>query len=527
MLIPYIHKQGIKTKGENKIYSSLKMEELGEREIDISHTWPMLSHVYPDMTLTKFRKFFCSVENPIKSIKCAENPCLTKEQEEFVDYVKNSSNDLKSMRAILIGQGGSGKSFVIDVIKSFFDSKNIKYLSLAPTGIAAFHSKGITIHSAFGIPSKTRYEQEYTRLPHPDVENRLRKVQVILIDEISFLSAKIFALIAKRLRDIKKVDSEFANCGVVLIGDIYQIECPISHMVWYSPDKVKHLNDWLLDEGLHLYRQFKDIKFFDECVRQKNDNEFQGFLHRFRYKKLTSDDIERLRSRRQSQLDEAEVDLFKDAIRLFATNKKVDNYNKNKILTLNKPVFACVLEEDDEDFRRDKIPRKLYIAPGLPVLLRRNICIPLGLVNGSIGVITQVLTIDSIPSVVTVKFGNYKGPSLPDGSIPIVRTFGMTIKDGRSVRVPAFPLQNGYAMTIHKSQSQTLDKVAIELDDYEMSFGLSYTGLSRVKRFSDLLILDSDYKKDRFSSRRFFSGLDLRLQEEQRLRALASQWTSK
>jgi UvrD-like helicase C-terminal domain len=97
-----------------------------------------------------------------------------------------------------------------------------------------------------------------------------------------------------------------------------------------------------------------------------------------------------------------------------------------------------------------------------------------------------------LPAVVMVSMAGYKGPTLwhtPDGT-PIVPIVPFTVrwfnKAGKSCSRTQFPLNIAYAITIHKSQGMTLDKVVIDLDDHDFTRGLSFVAISRTRAITDI-----------------------------------------
>ena len=120
-----------------------------------------------------------------------------------------------------------------------------------------------------------------------------------------------------------------------------------------------------------------------------------------------------------------------------------------------------------------------------------------GLVNGANGFVRDIIYSNdgdttAFPIVVLVEFENYTGPKFFDSAdfrhnwIPInqITLFCKIVNGSRT----QFPLRLAYALTIHKSQGQTLDKVIIDLGKKEMSLGITFVALSRVRKFTDFLI---------------------------------------
>ena len=89
----------------------------------------------------------------------------------------------------ITGGAGTGKSYLIHCIKKRFKEEKIKFHVLAPTGVAAANVEGQTYHTMFGIYPGDKYYTKFCNIPEAIKEN-LRKVQVLIFDEISMVSGE-------------------------------------------------------------------------------------------------------------------------------------------------------------------------------------------------------------------------------------------------------------------------------------------------------------------------------------------------
>ena len=223
-----------------------------------------------------------------------------------------------------------------------------------------------------------------------------------------------------------------------------------------------------------------------------------------------------LKTRLKKNLSKEEIATFKDAVRLFPTNRLVDEYNRKKIYKKCKNVISIPVCHDDD----------LLIAVGAPVLLTHNLSVEMGLVNGSQGVVKDILylnTKNKIVDCILVDFPSYIGPKVITTShgsgFPIFKiTVPHKIKiDGVYPNVCRFPLVLSYSLTTHKCQSLTLEKIVVKLGKQEIFSALDYVGLSRVKSISDVLIMDKDISIDRFKQKG--KSIIARIEEENRLKS--------
>jgi ATP-dependent DNA helicase PIF1 len=155
----------------------------------------------------------------------------------------------------------------------------------------------------------------------------------------------------------------------------------------------------------------------------------------------------------------------------------------------------------------DNLPNKLLVCVGAQVMLSTNLWTEKGLVNGSIGTITDVLWDTgqdpsvSMPSLLLVCFSEYSGPDFPLYRSKIVPIFPVTCQfdyKGVPCTCKQFPLQLAYAITVHKSQGLTLSRVVLNIDQKEHCLGLSYVAISRVKAL-DRLMFESPFDFSRFT----------------------------
>ena len=221
---------------------------------------------------------------------------------------------------------------------------------------------------------------------------------------------------------------------------------------------------------------------------------------------MTEDHYALFASRGVDVLGPAEIAKFGDAVRLMATHEMESAYNMKRLRDLNSVVFhvkathtggakaakspasECGLESD------------LLLAVGARVMLRTNVWTTKGLTNGALGTLVELIApaAKSMPSPVLVRFDTYDGPAFfPDDPklVPIVPTtvhFGST----KSMSRTSLPLILAWAITIHKSQGATYERAVVSLGGKELSLGLTYVALSRVKGLAGLLLV-GNYSRDR------------------------------
>ena len=135
----------------------------------------------------------------------------------------------------------------------------------------------------------------------------------------------------------------------------------------------------------------------------------------------------------------------------------------------------------------------------LKVMLTKSVWQPMGLYNGSLGMIRALLFTDgaqqpTLPTCALVEFDDYIGPSIVSGGriVPIVPdTAVFDPRSGKTGSRIQLPLVLGWAITIHKSQGLTLGKVVMDVGDRETTVGSTFVGCSRVRSPGNLAFLNS------------------------------------
>ncbi|CAB4473814.1 unnamed protein product [Rhizophagus irregularis] len=170
----------------------------------------------------------------------------------------------------LTGSAGTGKSFMIQQIISFLTSKNIKYLLMAPTGVAATNVDGQTIHSALHIRNTQSY---FETLSHYNCQQKeeLSQIKAIIIDEISMVSAELLTFISLLFARINNTPIPFGGIPTLLIGDLAQLPPINGQQVFYAPE----------------WQEFFPL-FLTTAHRQQNDKSLYDILEEFRLGNISS-----------------------------------------------------------------------------------------------------------------------------------------------------------------------------------------------------------------------------------------------
>ena len=290
-----------------------------------------------------------------------------------------------------------------------------------------------------------------------------------------------------------------------------------------------------LKVGRNLFQSFQKVFILTQSMRQAGPDQlrFRQMLDNVAAGQVTLEDWQYLLESDINEQTDERIAEFNNAIWIYPLKKDVRQENLVKLEQLNSPVCYCPAIDNfkpavSDDEEQENLLVLLQLAVGSRVMLRHNLWVNGGLVNGSVGTVTGFrfapgkYSPEHSPELVLVKFDNYQGSSpseLPDGSIPISKiTKSWRVRNFLRKRTQ-FPLTLSWALTLHKVQGQTLPKAVVSLGSQEHFLNSSLVALSRVRRKEDLL-LDQAYNFDRFQK---ISGHKLfpEFQEElERLRSL-------
>ncbi len=399
---------------------------------------------------------------------------------------------LKKQSFLILGQGGCGKSYFIKFLK---DVCNEMIFFTATTGVSAYNISGMTIHSFIGIgpyDKNIKYTVNKIRKKKHIVE-RLLSVDILIIDEISMMSALLFELIDGVCKYIRKDNRLFGGIQLILCGDFLQNE-----PVFLENDEDKRL---LIDSKLylkHFNKKLNNIIQFKENFRQ-NDNIYLNLLSRLRCNTLLKSDIDLLKNKCNNyNTDIKKLKKNENPIFLVPSNRLASIINEQNLNNLNSQnyTYTCNIIENgtNKEFLSDmkKDIEKQFQQKGLlsvnlkenaRVMLVRNLETESGLVNGSTGIVTGF-----------------------DNGFPIIKfdesgilrkitniNWDFIINDNKII-IEQIPLILAYSITIHKAQSITLTKAVMDLKNCFCNH-LVYSALSRIKSLDGLFLKSFDETK--------------------------------
>ena len=371
----------------------------------------------------------------------------------------------------LTGSAGSGKTHTLNEYIIYLKSRKIQPTIVAPTGIAASHLNGQTIHSYFSLGIRDEIDEQFIEdlLDKKYIQTKFNKLKVLIIDEISMVSPSIFTSIDKILRAFKKNDIVFGGIQVILSGDFFQLP-PISR----SSDNKRFSWQTLAWKELDLQTCYLEKKF------RQDDDILISILDEIREGNVSSKTHDILNSRMNVTLDTS----F-NPTKLYTHNVDVDRINLSQLDKINETAqtFKYTSEGTQSNvakiFKSSLVQEEIILKKDAIVMFIKNNpekCY----INGTTGIVIDFSKDENLP-IVKLSNGYVVKVPLEDWSLE-------NDKGKVTAKVSQIPLKLAWAITIHKSQGMTLDSAQIDLSK-TFEVGQGYVALSRIKNIQGLQLL--------------------------------------
>lgn len=417
-----------------------------------------------------------------------ESVILDPEQQAVYKIIESSYDNI-----FVTGKAGSGKSVLL---RHFVNNETKKRkVVLAPTGIAAIQVGGQTIHSFFAFdytaldPKSIWRDEKGNILPetHPYIAQivpLLRNIDVLIIDEISMVRSDVMECINIKLQIARKNALPFGGVQVVVFGDLYQLPPVVA-----DNDIRRYLDErfggsFFFNAPAVIDADFKIYEL--ESIHRQKEPEFQSMLNEIRTGTASPDTIDRF-NERYDILPPHKKD---DVLTIATTNKIVDEVNdyKFRILSAKEFTYMATLSGDTEQLKT-QLDTYLRLKAGSQVIMLRNHWQDGKLLwaNGTLGVVAElsenVVKVKIRGIVYDVKREKWETRN------HIYNSKTNTISNEKAGEFIQFPLCLAWALTIHKSQGQTYDSVAVDFGKGAFLHGQAYVALSRCKSFDELYLI--------------------------------------
>ena len=389
----------------------------------------------------------------------------------------------------LTGKAGTGKT---TFLKHIVAGCSKRLAVVAPTGVAAVNAGGVTIHSFFQLPLcpylpdvkelVTEYQMpEKNRSLRKDRVKILRTLELLIIDEISMVRADILDAIDATLKRYRKNDRPFGGVQLLMIGDVQQLppvvtesEKPFMDQVYPSP----------FFFNSRAFRKLGYIVIELNKIHRQRDAEFTSMLNDIRTGNPSDQTLERLNRRLDPGFDPPSGEYW---IRLTTHNHQSDAINREKMDAL-KGKSMIFKAEIDGNYPESAYPAEteLRLKKGAQVMFTRNDTSGNSMYfNGKIGTVTslypEIIVTDENGNEIIVnqeKWDNVRYEINPETQEI------QAVNDGSFTQ---YPLRAAWAITIHKSQDLTFDRVIIDAGR-AFSFGQVYVALSRCRSLEGIVL---------------------------------------
>lgn len=403
---------------------------------------------------------------------------LSSEQQRAFDLIESTDKC-----QLIIGKPGVGKSVLIRHLTTVGQKH---YVIAAPTGLAALNIGGKTLHSIFGItPSEGIFHHDYNRFTNnPNVINYIQhRLNTLIIDEISMVRADMFDYIDRELRAIKNVDMPFGGVQVIAFGDFFQLP-PVAN----SSD-VKELKKAGYDsEFIFSSRVFQNnfnVTVLNQVHRQ-SDPVFLGLLDSMRNDKVTAKHMVML-----NKLVGKSNDL---RIKLTPLNRQADVVNQSELKAIQQP--SETYEATKYGYWPANPIDQLTLKVGAQIMVKKNSAdrppqlkgpFESKVVNGTLGKVIELPSKDSPCIKIEMENGETANIYMARWERREKEKVDNTWQEKVVASYEQYPVQLAWAISIHKSQGQTFEKVHITPKSV-FAAGQFYVALSRAKSLEGVLL---------------------------------------
>jgi ATP-dependent DNA helicase PIF1 len=431
---------------------------------------------------------------------------------------------LNGENLFITGPGGSGKSFLIkNIVKhAETNNKNIKVCALTGCAAILLECRATTLHMFSGIGFANKKNEEIIEELFTTKRYKLknwRKLEILIIDEVSMMSLKILLLLNTIAKKFYRNNSPFGGLQVIFTGDFYQLS-PVSNIFLEKEDSM-----FCFEHELWNQLFPKENQIVLKTIFRQKDETLLKILKYVRKGQITPScrsalesrifnsqeldiikkdkiltilspikrDVEHINLKEYLKLDKSleEKVYALDYIDLYI--KYEENEDENEDTNEKKNLFALLLKSNEQlkrdyDFLASNMlaERCLKLKIGAHVMCIANINLSgeLQIANGSQGVVVSF----NQKNLPYVKFNNIEEPILIDYYI-------WKSEFNKRVGLMQLPLIYSWAITIHKSQGLTLENAIIDIGSNIFADGQTYVALSRVKSLNGLYLTSFDCYK--------------------------------
>ena len=408
-----------------------------------------------------------------KSVKDLDELNLV--QRKLFDKIEHTHNNI-----FIQGQAGTGKSTFIKYLKKH-SKKRIRLV--APTAIAALNIEGATIHSMFTLPlSDFLIMREVLASKRRKLKSILKKTDILIIDEVSMVRPDILDAIEALCCQARGNLALFGGLQIILIGDLCQLP-PIIKPSAAEAFRLEYgtREPYFFDAKSYQKGAFEKIELTE--VYRQSDKELLQYLQNLRRDENIAETVDYF-----NRAETYSPDFMNTAITITPYRAVAEGINRRRLAALNTLTkdYEAQLNGSFEKMQDTPSPKTLTLKEGALVVFNKN-NYP-DYINGTSGIVEKleeryiIVRCLQDNKFITVRREEWKSFAYDVNE----ETGEVTEKETGSFI--QFPLQLGYALTIHKAQGKTLDRVIVDIDRGAFAHGQLYVALSRTRKKADMLI---------------------------------------
>ena len=399
---------------------------------------------------------------------------LNEEVVQALNLVQNTNFSF-----FLTGRAGTGKTTFLHYIQK---NVNKQFVVVAPTGIAAILAGGMTIHSFFGMPFDPITSMTEFQI-NQDKQVMLRQVDTIIIDEVSMVRCDLIDGIDRILRKAMHNSQPFGGKQIIFSGDLYQLEPVLDSrdagLMQFFREKYNTEKAYFYEA--HVFARLKLPRIEFKKVYRQSDKRYLSILDNIRSGKYSPIDLMLLNTNGLRNMQSSP----KDTLTLCSLNDTADSINTTHLSAIEKPemIYTGVV---DGDFANKRFPvqQELILKEGARVMFCRNDRNHRW-VNGTVG------TVDNLTDrSIRVRLDNGDicdvEPVTWENVAYTYNAETMSLHKEVIGTYTQYPLKLAWAITIHKSQGMTFDRMNVDFSKGTFMPGQLYVALSRVTSMDGL-----------------------------------------
>lgn len=388
----------------------------------------------------------------------------TKKRDLLATHARSLIMDTQDS-VFLTGKAGTGKS---TLLRECLENTSKRVIVLASTGIAAMHIHGQTVHSFFRLGHHVSPDT-IQPLTGNNAE-ALYYADMVVIDEVSMIRADVLDAVDAVMRESLDIPAPFGGKQMIWVGDVYQLPPVVARG---EAPLFRQRYDSAYFFASHAYQEACPHVVSLQQVHRQEDVRFVQVLNRMRLGLQSTEDIALIQ-----QCVDPQAAHDPQVLVLTTTNKSSDQHNMKQLQSLDTPCITLTSSSTGKvPPHMHPAPEELVCAPGARIMMLKNSAD--GYRNGSLG---EIIDINEQEAVVCIEDEEYT--ITPHTRSVTKNYYDETIKEIVPETVGSFrqfPFKLAWAMTIHKSQGLTFDRVHIDMTVPAFAQGQAYVALSRVK----------------------------------------------